>query len=99
MAPKDLKTHKRHPSNERTGSPPPTKKVKNADTVRRSHRAGKGNGGAAEQLERVSNAITVQAKKTRDEFMDAGEVLNPMAPKSPTKRIKKVRALLDAVTC
>ena len=99
MAPKDLKTHKRHPSNERTGSPPPTKKVKNADTVRQSHRAGKGNGGAAEQLERVSNAITVQAKKTRDEFMDAGEVLNLMAPKSPTKRIKKVRALLDAVTC
>ena len=99
MAPKDLKMHKRHPSNERTGLPPPTKKVKNVDTVRRSHRVGKGNGGAAEQLERVSNAITVQAKKTRDEFMDAGEVLNLMVPKSPTKRVKKVRALWDAVIC
>ena len=55
MAPKDLKTHKQHPSNERTGSPPPMKKVKNADTVHRSHRAGKGNGGAAEQLEHQEN--------------------------------------------
>ena len=79
--------------------PLPTKKVKNVDTVCQSHRVGKGNGGAAEQLERVSNTITVQAKKTRDEFMDAGEVLNPMAPKSLTKRVKKVQALWDAVTC
>ena len=90
MAPKD--THKRCLSDERTGSPPPTKKVKG--TVRRSHRAGKGSGGAADQLQKIGNVITtVQSKKTRDVFKDAGEELNPMAPESPTKRVKKVQTL------
>ena len=96
MAPKDLKTYKRRTSDARTGSPPPTKKAKCSDSVRRSHRVGKGSGGAAEQLQKVGDVITtVQSKKTRDGFKDAGEVPNPMAPESPTtKRVKKVRDLL-----
>ena len=90
MAPKD--THKRYLSDEHTGSPPPTKKVKG--TVRRSHRVGKGSGGAVDQLQKIGNVITtVQSKKTRDIFKDAGEELNPMAPESPTKRVKKVQTL------
>ena len=100
MAPKDQKTHKRHPSELRAGSPPPTKKAKHSGTaIRRSDRAGKGNGGAAEQLQRIGSAITtVQSKKTWDALMDAGEALNPMAPEPPTKKAKKVRlgALRDA---
>ena len=90
MAPKD--THKWCLSDEHTGSPPPTKKVKG--TVRQSHHAGKGSGGAADQLQKIGNVITtVQSKKTRDIFKDAGEELNPMAPESPTKRVKKVQTL------
>ena len=64
------------------------KKVKG--TVRRSHRAGKGSGGAADQLQKIGNVITtVQSKKSQDVFKDAGEELNPMVPESPTKRVKK----------
>ena len=92
MVPKDLKTHKWRTSDVCTGSPPPMKKVKCSDSVHQSHRAGKGSGGAAEQLQKISDIITtVQSKKTRDGFKDAGEVPNPMTPESPTtKRVKKV---------
>ena len=90
MALKDM--HKQCLSDECTGSPPPTKKVKG--TVRRSHRIGKGSGGAADQLQKIGNVITtVQSKKTQDIFKDAREELNLMAPKSPTKRVKKVQTL------
>lgn len=94
MAPKDLKMHKWRTSDACTGLPPPTKKVKCTDAVRRSHCTGKGSGGAAEQLQRIGNVITtVQTRKTRDGFKEAGEALNTMAPETPTtKRVKKVRA-------
>jgi len=94
MAPKNLKTHKWHLSDEQIALAPPSKKVKSlANTARRSHHVGKGTGGAAEQLQKVGDAIAVQSQKMQDRLKDAREVPNPMAPESLTKRVKKVHKL------
>ena len=71
----------------------PTYEEKCSDSIRWSHHTGKGSGGAAEQLQKISDIITtVQSKKMRDGFKDAGEVPNPMVPKSPTtKRVKRYK--------
>lgn len=77
----------------------PTKKAKGkADSdVRRSERGGKGIGGAVEQLRKAGDAVASQSKKRVDAFKDAGEGLNPMVPKSPTRKSKKVIGVNKAV--
>lgn len=61
---------------------PSSKKLKTASSSRRSGRAGKGVGGAVDQLKKVGDAVlTDRSKKSKsDRFAASGETLNPMAP-------------------
>ena len=76
--------HKWHPSEGAAAVPSKKPRVAAVSSVHRSSRAGKGNGGTAEQLKKVGNAITSSHRKKLDAFVAVGEACNPMAPESQT---------------
>jgi hypothetical protein len=84
-------THKRHPSDGIAAVP--SKKLKVGSPSRRSSRAGKGRGGATEQLRKAGEAIAPNARRKSDPFAEAGEAPNPMAPESQhrTERVSDIQ--------
>lgn len=74
--------HKRCPPEGTAAAPSKKLRVAAVSPVRRSSRVGKGNGGATEQLRKVSDAVTGGHRKKLDAFVAAGEARNPMAPES-----------------
>lgn len=79
---------RKRPSDGIAGAPVKKPRATEGSPTRRSSRAGKGVGGAGEQLRRAGEAIAPGLRKRSDLF--AGEACNPMAPESQQESTERV---------